>query len=139
MSAYADAMTELGKVHFPYVFSQIFADTCTIVSVAPTSDGAGGYTQGTPTNSYTNIPVEYKPAGGAKYDTNGKLISIKAYTVTIPTHYDNAGTPTRINIDPTIHRIVTNTRGNELAKTFRIMSVGDEIGIEFVLTCEKEN
>lgn len=137
--SYADAMTRLGKVTYPYIFSKVFADTCSIVAVAPTSDGAGGYTQGTPTTVYSNIRCDYKPAGGARYDSNGKLISVKTYIVTLPTHYDVAGTPTLIALDPTIHRIVTNVRGNITAKTFRIMSVGDEIGLEYVLTCEKED
>jgi hypothetical protein len=88
---------------------------------------------------YSNIRCDYKPAGGARYDSNGKLISVKAYTVTLPTHYNNAGTPTLIALDPTILRIVTNVRANIAAKTFRIMSIGDEIGIEYVITCEKEN
>lgn len=139
MSELSEIFDELGQETIPEIASEVFPDTCTIQALNPTSDGAGGYTQGTPTNAYTSIPCAYEPLSGARFDTNGKLLSINAYKVTLPTHYNNAGTQTRINLDPTVHRIVTATRGNEPAKTFRIVSIADDMGVVFEVLCDREN
>jgi hypothetical protein len=120
----------------PSVLSKVLPDTCTIQAIAPVSDGAGGFTQGTPTSAYTSVPCAYEPLSGSRFDINGKLLSTNAYKVTLPTH-TSAGT--RINLDPTIHRVVTATRGNEPAKTFRIMSIADDSGVVFEVLCEREN
>jgi hypothetical protein len=123
----------------PRVLAKVLPDLCTIQALNPVSDGAGGFTQGTPTNAYTSVPCAYEPLSGARFDNNGKLLSINAYKVTLPTHYNNAGTQTRINLDPTVHRIVTATRGNEPAKTFRIVSIADDAGVVFEVLTEREN
>lgn len=129
----------LGQNVIPSVLTKVLPDLCTIQALNPTSDGAGGYTQGTPTTAYPSIPCAYEPLSGARFDTNGKLLSINAYRVTLPTHYNNAGTQTRIQLDPTVHRIVTATRGNEPAKTFRIVSIADDMGVVFEVLTEREN
>lgn len=129
----------LGQNVIPSVLTKVLPDLCTIQALNPTSDGAGGYTQGTPTTAYSSIPCAYEPLSGAKFDVNGKLLSTNAYRVTLPTHYNNAGTQTRIQLDPTVHRIVTATRGNEPAKTFRIVSIADDMGVVFEVLVEREN
>jgi hypothetical protein len=45
----------------------------------------------------------------------------------------------RINLDPKAHRLVVAARGNEPAKTFRIISIGDDQGVVFEVICEREN
>jgi hypothetical protein len=139
MSFQSAVFDNLGQVLMPDALAFCLPDLCTIQALNPTSDGAGGYTYGTPTSAYTSIPCAYEPLSGARFDTNGKLLSTNAYRVTIPTHYNNAGTPTRINLDPTIHRIVVATRGNEPAKTFRISAIADDLGVVFEVLCEREN
>lgn len=139
VSGTASIFNDLGQTIIPSVLSKVLPDLCTIQATAPTTDGAGGFTQGTPTNAYTGVPCGYEPLSGTRLDANGKLLSVNAYQVTLPTHYDNAGTPTRINLDPTVHRIVTTARGNEPSKTFRIVSIADDMGVVFEVLTEREN
>ena len=129
----------LGQTIIPNVFAAVMPDTCTITANNPVTDGAGGFTQSTPTNAYTGIPCAYEPASGARIDANGKLLSVNAYKVTLPTHYKLADVPTRINLNPTVHRIVTAARGNEPVKTFRIVSIADDMGVVFEVLAEREN
>jgi hypothetical protein len=139
MNEISEFYNDLGQEYFPYLADRMFSDLLTITAETPVSDGGGGFSSSATTNAYTNIPCAYEPLSGSRFDTNGKLLSVNAYRVTIPTHYDNAGTMTRINLNPATHRLVVASRGNEPAKVFRIVSVGDEMGIVFEVTCEKEN
>ena len=135
----AAIFNQLGQSVMPQALAFALPDTMTIKAVNQVTDGAGGYTQGTPTDAYTAIPCAYEPKGGARFNSADQLMSVNLYTVTLPTHYNNAGTMTRINLNPTIHRFVVNVRGNEPTKTFRIISVADDLGAIFEATCEREN
>jgi hypothetical protein len=135
----ASVFDTLGQNVMPQVALATFPDLLTVTAETPVSDSGGGFSSSATTNAYTNIPCVYEPLSGSRFDTNGKLLSVHAYKVTVPTHYNNAGTMTRINLNPATHRLVVASRGNEPAKVFRIVSVGDEMGIVFEVTCEKEN
>lgn len=125
------------------VIPQVFAalrnaglnDSCTIKAEALTVGTGGDRVTGS-TDAYTSVPCSYEPLKGARIGSGDKLLSINAYTVTIPTH---TAAGTRINLDPSAHKIVTNARGNEPAKTFRIVSVGDESGVVYSVIAEREN
>lgn len=136
MSETASIFNELGQTIMPSVLATVLPDLCTIQALNPSSDGAGGYTYGAPTNAYTSVPCAYEPLSGARFDVNGKLLSTNAYRVTLPTH-SSAGT--RINLDPTVHQILVAARGNEPAKTFRISAIADDLGVVFEVLTEREN
>jgi hypothetical protein len=123
----------------PQVALATFPDLLTVTAETPVSDSGGGFSSSSTTNAYTNIPCAYEPLSGSSFDTNGKLLSVNAYKVTVPTHYNNAGTMTRINLNPATHRLVVTARGNEPVKVFRIVSIADDMGVVFEVTCEKEN
>ena len=129
----------LGQRIIPQVASAVFPDTLSITAETPVSDGGGGFSSSTTATDYSSIPCAYEPLSGTRADANGKLLSTEAFTVTIPTHYNLAGTMTRINLNPTTHKLVVASRGNEPAKTFRIVSIADEMGVVFEVLAEKEN
>lgn len=136
----AGVANDLGQTIIPSVFASLYAagimDTMTVYGESAASDSAGGVRR-TQTTVYSNVPVTYKPS-----TVNGRLIkgdrvqSENEYTLIFPTHDANAS---RYNIDPKAHRFVVNARGNEPAKTFRIISTPDVIGIVYKAICVKEN
>lgn len=138
----AGLLNELGQTVLPSVFSSLNAagivDTMTIKAESAASTGSGGERiKGTATNAYTNVPVAIEPEDQTMRTVAGdKPTPTGRYTLTFPTHYDNAGTPTRINVDPKIHRFVINTRGNEPAKTFRMIGQPrNDGGVVFEADC----
>ena len=135
----AAAFNRLGQRSIPSALARAFPDTLSVVKDTPQSDGGGGFYSSVQASDYTNIPCAYEPKGGTRYDSAGKLLSNAIYLVTMPTHYSLNGTPTRINLNPAIHRLVVNTRGNEPAKTFRIVKVGDDLGVVYEVVCDREN
>jgi hypothetical protein len=135
----AAVLNNLGQTILPRALAYALPDTLTVQGETQASDSGGGYYVSANTNAYTSVPCAYEPLGGARFDANGKLLSTNAYRVTMPTHYNNAGTPTRINLNPASHRLIVASRGNEPAKTFRIVSVSDDAGAVFEVTCEREN
>ena len=126
----------LGQSVMPRICAATMPDTCTIQGTTETSDSGGGYYVASSDNDYTSVPCSYEPITGTRFDSAGKLLSTELYRVTLPTH-TSAGT--RINLDPKEHRIVVTARGNEPAKTFRIVSIADVSGVVFEVTAEKEN
>lgn len=138
MSAYADAMTDLGKVHFPYIFSQTFPDTMTITAANESQGADGGIVAGSVTNAYTNVPCSYQPRKTSKgrRTVGESLLSMGDYTVELATH-TSAGT--KIALDPKVHRFVVNARDLQPVKSFRIESVGDDEGLSYICYCTKEN
>lgn len=133
-------LNDLGQTIIPQVFSSLnsagLVDTMTIKSESSTStDSGGGRIKGTASDAYTGVPVAYEPARTDKRIIGGdKAISSMQYVLTFPTHQSG----TRINIDPKIHRFVVNARGNEPAKTFRIIAIRDDVGVAFEAICERE-
>ena len=134
----AAVFNQLGQTIMPTVTAAVFPDTLTVRADTKTSDSGGGYYDSGNTTPYTNIPCKYVPFSGQTVDANGKLVSVSGYRVTMPTHYSNAGTPTRINLDAEAHTLVVAARGNEPVKVFRIVSVGDKQGVVFEVICELE-
>lgn len=104
---------------------------------ASTTGTGGGRIKGTASNAYTQVPVSYEPVKntkGARVEAGTKSVSNQQYILTLPTHHNGS----RINLDPKIHRLVVDARGNEPAKTFRIISVGDVKGVVFEVVCQRE-
>lgn len=132
----AATFDKLGQSVIPKIGLAVFPDTMTIKAESASSQGAGGgRIKGTATDAYTSVPVSYEPTQAGKRITSGdKPISGQQYTLTMPTHQSGS----RINLDPKIHRLIVNSRGNEPAKTFRIIAVGDISGVVFEVICEKE-
>lgn len=137
----ASAFSQLGQTVMPTVMAAAFPDTCTITAETTTAGTGGGVIKSGTSNAYTSIPCAYEPIQkfGWQKDQGDQIVSTQIYMVTIPTHYSNAGTPTRINLDPKTHRIVVAARGNEPAKTFRIQNVGDQMGVVFEIIAAREN
>lgn len=131
----AAEFNELAQVDIPELLAEVFPDTLSVTTQTLASDSGGGTYVSASTNAYTGIPCTYEPLSGARFDSAGKLLSAETYKVTMPTH--NAGA--RINLNPTTHRLVVDARGNEPAKTFRILNIGDDSGVVFEVTCSREN
>lgn len=136
----AGVLNDLGQTILPDVFAALNAaglvDTMTVYSETNTSDSGGGFRK-TQTTAYSNVPVSYKPnQNNYRAEQGGRVISVNEYILTFPTHDANAS---RINVDPKSHRLAVNARGNEPAKTFRIISLTDKGGVIFEAICTKEN
>lgn len=140
MSALAEVFNMLGQTVMPIVGAAAFPDTMTIKSESASTIGTGGERiKGTTTDAYTAVPVAYEPTQIEKRVSAGdRPISSLQYTLTLPTHYTDEGTVKRINLDPKLHRLIVNARGNEPAKTFRILAIRDISGVVFEAVCEKE-
>jgi hypothetical protein len=133
-------LDELGQDIMPEIFAELssagLADTMTIQAESLASDNAGGQIK-TTSNAYTNIPVTWKAKEIKRRATVGdKQVSVQEYLLEFPTH-TSAGA--KISLDPKTHRLIVNARGNEIAKTFRIISIRDNQGVTFEAICEKEN
>lgn len=135
----ATTYNNLGQTILPRALARVLPDTLTVKGQTLVSDSGGGYYVSATADVYTSVPCTYEPLGGQRFDSAGKLLSSTAYRVTMPTHYDDGGVATRINLDPTTHRLLVASRGNEPAKTFRIVSINDDSGAVFEVACEKEN
>jgi hypothetical protein len=135
----AGVLNDLGQTILPSVFSSLnsagLADTMTIKSESAATIGTGGERiKGTATDAYTSVPVSYEPASAGKRIVGDKATSSVQYVLTFPTHASGS----RINIDPKIHRLIVASRGNEPAKTFRILGIRDVSGVVFEAVCERE-
>jgi hypothetical protein len=135
----AAVFNTLGQDVMPLVAAAVFPDLLSITAETLVSDSGGGYSSSSTSTAYSSIPCAYEPLSGNRFDSAGKLVSTQAYKVTIPTHYDVAGTATRINLNPATHKLVVAARGNEPAKTFRIVAAPDEMGVIYEVLAEKEN
>lgn len=134
----AQVFNQLGQTVMPAVGAAVFADTLTVKADAPSTDSGGGRIKGSATDAYTNVPCAYEPTTKSQRfqeSAGDKAISTQEYLVTIPTH-SSAGT--RYNLNPTIHRLVVNARGNEPVKTFRIITIRDDAGVVFECVCQRE-
>ncbi len=138
----AGVLNDLGQTILPSVFSSLnsagLVDTMTIkAETASSVDSGGGRVKGTASDAYTSVPVSYEPAqkSSSRVTVGDKSISTQQYILTMPTHQSGS----RINLDPKSHRLIVNARGNEPAKTFRIISIGDVSGVVFEVVCEREN
>lgn len=127
----------LGQTVMPNVCAAVMTDTMTIKAESASSIVDGARVKGTTTDYKTSVPCCYEPVRTRKSAREGageKSISQQQYLVTIPTHKSGS----RINLDPKTHRFVVDARGNEPAKTFRIISVGDISGVVYEVVCTRE-
>jgi hypothetical protein len=139
----ATVLNTLGQDIIPDIFSKLqgvgLVDTMTIKRESASTDSAGGQIKGTVSNAYTSVPVDVKPKmSGSRFIQTDTPRSMLEYELTFPTH-DTSSTPARISIDVTTDRLVVDARGNEPARTFRILSIANEHGVDFVAICEKED
>lgn len=137
----AGVLNDLGQTILPSVFSSLnsagLVDTMTIKAETAATIGTGGERiKGTASDAYTSVPVSYEPAqsSNTRVTAGDKSVSTQQYLLTFPTHQSGS----RINIDPKTHRLIVNTRGNEPAKTFRIIAIKDVSGVVFEAVCERE-
>lgn len=141
----AGVLNDLGQTILPSVFGSLntagLVDTMTITAeTAPTIGTGGERIKGTPTNAYTSVPVSYEPLrqGRENLLAGDKAIDSHRYILTFPTH---TAAGARINLNPATQRLVVNARpspGDEPAKTFRIIGVGDVSGVVYEVVCTKE-
>lgn len=132
----ASIFDTLGQTVIPDIAAKVFPDTMDVMAAAPTSDNAGGTVKGTPAAVYASVPVavEHAPKiSDDRTDKAGKLYSISHYWLTFPTHQGGS----RINLDAT-HRLKVLARGNEPARTFRIVRIGNEQGVNYSALCIEE-
>jgi hypothetical protein len=134
----ADTFNKLGQSVMPGVAAKVFPDTMNVVAPTVSTDSGGTQKKTGSTNAYTSVPVTYEQIGRTpqKVEAGGKTISTVLYKLTFPTH-TSAGA--RINIDPKAHRLQVAARGNEPAKTFRLIAAPDVAGVVFEAVCMKEN
>lgn len=127
----------LGQTVIPNIAASVFPDTMNILGASMTAGPMGGRVQTATTTVYASVPVTYEPITrpDSRGTENDKMLSVKRYMLTFATHLNGS----RINIDPKVHRLSVIARGNEPAKVFRIMSIGDHSGVCFEAECEREN
>lgn len=141
MSLTALTFSNLGQRIIPSALASAFPDTCTIAAEEYTAGTGGGRiktgVEGA-YDAYTDVPCAYEAIQkfGWQKDQGDKIVSTQVYKVTIPTHTPNG---TRIDFNVKTHSIVVAARGNEPVKTFRPMSVGDDMGIVFEIIAAREN
>lgn len=134
--AMSDVFNTLGQTVMPRVAAAAFPDTMTVYGETLTTDSGGGHRK-TQTTVYSSVPVAYEPNRNDRRRIEGdRQLSANEYVLTFPTH---SAAGTRYNIDPIAHRLVVNARGNEPAKTFRIIAAPDLSGAMYEIICVKEN
>jgi hypothetical protein len=135
----AGLLDDLGQSIIPSIFSSLnsagLVDTMTVKGETVSAGTGGGQVKSAAPDIYTNVPVTYRPLSPNRYTVGDKLISVGEYELEFPTHQNG----TRINIDPKAHRLVVNARGNEPAKTFRIVGSPDDSGVVYICRGEREN
>jgi hypothetical protein len=135
----AGVLNDLGQTIIPGVFAALnnagLTDTMTVYGESLTSDSGGGFRK-TQTTVYSSVPVTYKPNTNNARNVQGeRQLSVNEYIVTFPT---NSSAGSRYTVTPS-HRLVVAARGNEPAKTFRIISIADKGGMVYEAICVKEN
>jgi len=136
----AGILNNLGQRTAPKIFAKLAAkglvDTMSILGEGKVQGPGGGMVKGSAPAVYSNVPVSYEPASAGKRIAAGDQdVSSQQYVLTLPTHQNG----TRINLDPSLHRLSVNARGNEPVKVFRILAVGDVSGVVFEVIAEREN
>lgn len=124
----------------PQIAKSLFPDILTIVKETVTQNAGGDFVKSGETVSYGDIPCRARPMERHEYRDQyaDKLLSVEGYIVTLPKYKVVDGTPSRINIDPTIHRLKVNARGEEPEKVFRIIAIR-AYEANFEVVCGKEN
>lgn len=135
MNSISSVFDRLGQVTVPNIAARAFPDTMTIYEdVMTTGTGGGQIKSSLP--AWEEVPVAYEPAQSLerRVTSGEKNTSVQRYRLTFPTHWPEAE---RISLDPAKHRFVTDVRGNEPQKTFRLISLRDDMGVCFEAVCER--
>lgn len=135
MSVLGEILDELGETIIPEVAAIVFPDTCFISRATETKD-TGGALKATWVNvNGTAIPCVYEPkSSNFKNEIGGKIIALADYAVTLPSNQSQ----TLVDIR-TDDRIVVIARGNQLAKTFKILGIKNDSGVVLEAACKLEN
>lgn len=96
------------------VVADLLPDTCNILSITRTSDGAGGWTD-TAGTAYANVPCRLDiPKPGSETIVNGSLTSFKSPTVTFS--YDaTVTTANQLAFGSTIYNVTSVNTGQSWA------------------------
>lgn len=122
----------------PKIFDKLntkgLTDTMSISSATNIVDSGGAIGKQTWNADYENVPCSFETKSGNRNIQGGKPLSEQEYLMTFPTHLNGS------RIDLTVeHKFIVNSRGNEPAKTFRIIAIQDVQGVVFEVVCVKEN
>ncbi len=133
----ASVFDKLGQSVMPKVASAVFPDTMTVYGETTSAGTGGGRIKSAASEVYSDVPVTYEPMQiENRLSSADKLLSVQQYVLTFPTH---DATQFRYDIDPKAHKLVVDERGNEPAKTFRIVALREQSGVVFEAICTKEN
>ncbi len=134
----AAIFNRLGQSIMPRVLSRSMPDSMTIKLETSSAGTGGGRIKSGATDYAINVPCAYEHIQkfGWRKSQGEKNTSTQMYLVTMPTHTING---MRISLDPKSHHFVVDERGNEPAKTFKIISVGDVMGAIFEVVCSRED
>lgn len=116
-----------------------FPDTLSVMEETTSAGTGGGRIKSGNTYYFEGVPciAEHIQKFGWRKDQGDKNMSTQMYLVTMPTH--ELATGNRIELDPAVHRLVIDERGNEPEKTLRIVSIGDVHGVVFEVVASREN
>lgn len=128
-------LSQLAQTSIPGVFNSLrgagLVDTMSIWTQTAASDSGGGRVR-TDVELHNNVPVTYRASSGDRRIVGDRITTEQQYVLTFPTH---DGDGERINIDPTLHRLILDCRDHEPEKTFRVISVSDRGGVVFDAVC----
>lgn len=130
-----DLLTRLRTDVMPLVFGKLagagVVETMTVKRKTFVTDGAGGRTEGSPTDYATGIGVKIViDKKGNRYDMAGKLIARQAYILTFPPYWNGS----QLAIDLDTDYFVTDAHGQEPAKTYHIEAPSQNVLNEFICT-----
>jgi hypothetical protein len=138
----AHIFNKLGQDIMPTIFDKLqdvgLTESMTVHrKSAASTDAGGGRVKGAATMVYYGVPVSVEPASSERRAMQGdKPLSSHSHDLVFPTH-DAFGN--NLVIDPSTDRLVVDARGNESAKTFRVIAIASDAGIMFRAHCEKED
>lgn len=141
----ANVFNTLGQNVMPKVFGKLkqagLTDLMDVQGETTSVGSGGGRIKSEKTTVYCKIPVTFKTKGseGYKVIESDQMTSTQRFVLTFPSHTPNG---TRYDIDPRQHRLVVRARtgeGTEPSKTFRIISIRDDMGVLYEADCVVEN
>ena len=121
---------------FPALANAGVVETMSVSRTAQTADGMGGFTDGTVTTPYTNIPVNITEAtGGDLLDLQGKPIVGVPYVLGFPMV---TTTGTLISIVMATDKLLVDARSPFPARTFRIHKPSTDSNVINRFVCTEE-
>lgn len=136
-----NVLSQLRTSVMPQVFAALgnsgVTQTMSVVRTPQVSDGAGGFTAGTPTNAYTSVPVDVKvDTKGNRVDVQGKPVALQTYILTFPVTKTDGSL---ITIDLATDRLVTDAVSPYPAMTYHIICPADDAGVVNAFVCVRED